>query len=105
MYKIEISEDAEKDITVSIEFYEDKQKSLGKRFFNMVLKAFELIRKNPYTYPKTENNLRKHVMQKFPYVILYDVAKPLIKVIAVFNTYRNPALIEKRLNVDAVEDE
>jgi len=105
MYKIEISEDAEKDITVSIKFYEDKQKNLGKRFFNMVLKAFELIRKNPYAYPKTENNIRKHVMQKFPFVILYIVTKPLIKIIAVFNTYRNPELLKKRLNVDDDNDE
>ncbi len=49
MYKIEISDDAEKDISTSTEYYEDKQKGLGRRFFNLILEAFELIIKNPYS--------------------------------------------------------
>lgn len=38
MYKIEISDDAEKDIVASTEFYEITQKKTGKRFFKVVLK-------------------------------------------------------------------
>ncbi len=100
MYKIEISEDAEKDISTSTDFYEYKQKNLGKRFFNMVLKSFELILKNPYAYPKTNNNLRKHVMQKFPFVILYIVGETVIQIIAIFHTSRNPETIDKRPDKD-----
>jgi len=105
MYKIDISDDAEKDISTSTEYYEEQQKGLGKRFFNAVLKAFGLIQKNPKAYPLTDNNLRKHVMKKFPFVILYFVGEVVVQIIAVFHTSRNPEIIEKRLGNENNEDE
>jgi len=105
MYKIDISDDADNDIATSREYYEEKQKGLGKRFFNAVLNALGLIQKNPYTYQEIDNDLRRYVMKKFPFVILYFVGEVVIQIIAVFHTSRNPNEIQKRFNIDNEGDE
>lgn len=73
---------------------------MGRRFFNTILKAFENIKKAPNANPKIGNGIRKHVVKKFPFVILYVLGKTVIKVIAVFHTSRNPDTLEKRMEDD-----
>ena len=96
MFKIKISEEAENDIINSVDYYKSKQKGLGKRFFNLVLKSFETISENPFAFVKIDNNMRKYVMKKFPFIILYKISKTIILIIAVFHTSRNPSVIKKR---------
>lgn len=98
MYTLEISEAAEKDILNSTDFYEDKQRNLGKRFFNVTLTSFELILQTPYAYTKINNNLHKYIITKFPFIILYRITDTFIYIIAVFHTSRNPEIIKNRLN-------
>jgi len=94
IYNIEISKDAEKDIINSVDFYEQRQKELGKRFFRKILKSFDVILLNPYAHQKIDNNLRKYTVEKFPFIILYRIATPNIRIIAVFHTSRNPETIK-----------
>ena len=100
IYRIEISEEAEKEITNSTDYYASQQNNLGKRFFSLVLNSFDNISQNPFAYPKTSNNLRKCVMKKFPFVILYIVDETIIRIIAVFHTSRNPEIIDDRFRKD-----
>ena len=65
-----------------------------------MLNSFEIISQNSYAFPKTGNNLRKYVMKKFPFVILYLIDKTIVKIIAVFHTSRNPEIIDDRLHKD-----
>ncbi len=68
-FKIELSEDAEKDFDASIEYYLNISNQLALNFLNCIDGAFNMIVENPNTFPKVYNDIRKFVVKKFPFVI------------------------------------
>lgn len=89
--------DAENDFTESTEYYEARETDLGLRFFNAILNSFKIIIRNPFAFPKSQNNLRKFTVDKFPFIILYVVKGSDVIIIAVFHTSRNPKIIKNRI--------
>ena len=92
-YKIVFSLRAEKDIEKSIEWYEEQQIGLGNSFIKMVDRSFNTISSNPESFQKQTNRFRQLPVNKFPYVIIYEITgKDIIRIIRIFHTSRNPKL-------------
>lgn len=89
-YKLILKSNAHKDLAEAIEYYQSKRKGLGLRFLKCVQKFFDRLKKNPHHYPLKSNNFREAYIQKFPYVIIYEIIDREIIVFSVFNTHQNP---------------
>lgn len=79
------------DIQSQIDYYNSKQKGLGKKFHKEVNIFFETIRKNP-NFQIRYKNIRCLPLKKFPAMIhfTYHEQKKQVIIRAVLNTYLDP---------------
>ena len=88
-YKLLINPQAYDDIQKAIDYYNDQQKGLGKRFHSKVKDAFEVIKKNPM-FQVRYDNIRCLPVKPFPYMVHYSVDGDMINARAVINTACDP---------------
>ena len=80
------------------EWYDLQQNNLGERFVNEIDKTVIRINDNPFQFPKERKQIRKAVVNNFPYSIFFYVTDNLINVFAVFHSSRNPMIWKKRFH-------
>ena len=97
-YKLLINPFAELELDEAKEWYNLQQNNLGERFVNEIDITVIRIRENPFQFPKEKKQIRKAVVNNFPYSILFNVADNLINIFAVFHSSRNPMIWRKRFN-------
>jgi len=88
-----ISTKAQKELSLSWEWYEDRQQGLGDRFAATIMQQLEVIAANPETYSIKRKPFREAKASVFPFVIVYKIhaRRKLIEVISIFHTFRNPS--------------
>ena len=77
-FTLQIKEEARQDIKYAAKWYDDINIKLRGRFIYELETIFKNIIYNPKTYKKVYKNFRQAALQKFPYVILYELEKPLL---------------------------
>jgi len=80
---------AQNDIDSAYEWYEDQVAALGERFLTVVESALERIGESPYAFPLYENQIRRLVLSRFPYVIYYEVNAEQIIILRILHQSRN----------------
>ena len=82
-----ISSEAETDIDEAFLWYEFQMTGLGERFVFFIDKGFNSISDMPESFTPALDNLRKLVLEKFPYNIYYriDSIKSQIEIIRVLH--------------------
>ncbi|REC45580.1 type II toxin-antitoxin system RelE/ParE family toxin [Chryseobacterium sp. 5_R23647] len=84
-YYLSLSPNAEADLLESALWYESRQIGLGEKFTKKFEAYLSRIQNNPLHFPLKKGNLREAYIQKFPFVIIYEIV-----VFSVFNTHQNP---------------
>ena len=79
-FKVFISPLAFNDIQKAIDYYNDKQKGLGKRFHVAVKSAVGALRINPF-YQLRYDNVRCFSVKRFPYMLHFTVHEEVKTVI------------------------
>ncbi|MCX2432059.1 type II toxin-antitoxin system RelE/ParE family toxin [Pedobacter sp. GR22-10] len=74
------------------DWYEEQKKGLGDLFLAELSRCYTKIEKNPQYYQKIEKEYRHLVLNKFPYVIIFEIMEDEIIIFAIFHTARNPKL-------------
>ena len=97
--KVLVSEEAESDIDDAFIWYELQKKKLGDSFIRSLNSAFRQIKRNPYLYPLVYVDVRKHLINKFPYCVYYyfDESDNTLKIISVLHNSRNPNIWKHRV--------
>lgn len=90
MIRIEIRPEARNEMHQAFAWYEEKQPGLGYQFLFAVDVALERIRRHPKTFPLIEDEVRKALLRRFPYAILFELEDSRITVIAVYHGRRKP---------------
>ena len=72
------------------EYYEMEVIGLGKRFKQEVKRAINIIKKMPKIGSPESENIRRYILHKFPYKVLYSMEKDHIYVIAIAHLHREP---------------
>ena len=85
-----ISEFAQKELNDGIFYYELQQRGLGLRFKREVRESINRIKKNPDAWPKERGEVRKYLVHKFPFKILYSVQDQNIIILAIGHQHRKP---------------
>jgi hypothetical protein len=86
------------DLVQAVDWYNDKQNGLGKRFFNQVRKQMAKLSMSALLFPVKYDNIRCVRIQKFPYLVHYRVNEQTstVRVEALFHTHRNPEIWYER---------
>lgn len=94
--RIQILDQAERDLIDGYHFYESQTSGLGSYFLTSLNSDIELLRLNGGTHPKV-NNYHRMVAHRFPFAIFYRVKDNTVFIRAVLDCRRNPAWIRERL--------
>lgn len=91
MYKrVSFHELAEFELNDATVFFETEREGLGVRFSSTVEAAVAHIREHPEASPVIIRDIRRKVLRRFPYSILYSVKPDRIRTLAVANQRRRP---------------
>ena len=87
---------AEADALEAFRFYEERREGLGERFRDHLGIAISRIQDTPELYPVVYRDLRRTLVERFPYVVLYRVYPGLIFIVAIMHARQNPAAWKRR---------
>ena len=82
--------EAEAEFIASIDYYEDREVALGYDFSTEVFAAIQSIVKYPDAWPVIEDEVRRCLVNRFPYSVLYSIEQNEVYVLAVMHLRRHP---------------
>ncbi len=77
-------------------WYEERGRGLGQEFVTCVQATIEAVRRNPDQFPRVDGDVRRSLVRRFPYAILYLADPDSVAIIAVLHTSRDPAVWRTR---------
>lgn len=89
--------EARDEFDAAVDWYKQQRPGLGMAFLDRVRDVFARIAANPQLHATVYQEVRKAVVQKFPYVVLYKEEASEVVVIAIFHTAREPATWQGRV--------
>lgn len=95
-FNLELHELAEAELWEAVDWYDSKKNRLGKLFARELQEIMQSIRKHPTRFPKIHKEIRKAVLKKFPYVVIYEILNDTVFVLSIFHTSRNPKIWKNR---------
>ena len=96
MKKLEIREEAERDISSSYSWYEEKRKGLGSHFILCIEESLARITRSPKQFPEVLKPIRRAFIKRFPYAIYFIEKESSIGVIAVLHHRQSQILLRNR---------
>ena len=87
---IEILEIARLEFDEAKEFYEIELPGLGARFEDEVRHSLLRIQQYPQAWSTERKEIRRYILHKFPYKILYSIQDDKIVVLAFAHLHRQP---------------
>lgn len=88
--KVVFSEISKTELEDAISFYELEFEGLGKRFKTEIRSSIKRILRYPRAWPFEGGEIRKCLMSKFPYKILYSIEEDHLFIIALAHQHRRP---------------
>lgn len=80
---------AAEDIRCSAEWYESRRDGLGDEFITCVEACFDGIVRMPEMHEIIEQDIRRALVRRFPYVVFYVITNHQITVYAVLHSARD----------------
>ena len=90
MTTIHYHQAAEAELLEQIRYLEDRARGLGRLFFAEIQKAERQIARHPESSAEILPGIRKHVMRKFPYLMIYSIEEAKVLILAVAHAKRRP---------------
>jgi toxin ParE1/3/4 len=88
---------AEQEMLEAARFYESQTAGLGVDYLSEVERAVRTIAESPTIWPVIEGELRRRLIRRFPFGILYRIEPEEIVIIAVAHLRRRPWYWRKRI--------
>jgi hypothetical protein len=88
--------EAEAEFNKAIDYYEEIESGLGFDFAIEVYSAIQRAVAFPKAWPVIDGDIRRSLVRRFPFGILYSVENRGIYVTAVMNLHRNPEYWKNR---------
>lgn len=88
--KVIFTKFAKLELEDATSFYELEYPGLGKRFKQEVKKSIKRILEYPKAWSIERSDIRKCLLHKFPYKILYSIEDDHILIIAIAHLHRKP---------------
>lgn len=82
--------EAREEFLAAVDYYNESVSGLGAEFAAEVQASVGLIEAFPNTWPEVEFEIRRCLVNRFPFALLYAVEKDLAMIYAVMHTKRDP---------------
>ncbi len=82
--------EAETEFHEAIEYYEGVESGLG---YDFAIEVYSTVKRSiafPKAWPTIEDEIRRSLVRRFPYGVLYSEEKDEIHIVAVMNLHRHP---------------
>ena len=100
MFNIDFHPEVQEEIRESYEWYQSKSEGLGDQFLSEIEKTLKRVEKNPKRHPLISQNIRRCLVNKFPFGVLYSNSEAKIFVVAIMHLKRRPNYWAKRSKND-----
>ena len=88
--RVYLRAEAEEEIGQAAEWYAERGLELASAFLDEVSVTIAVLQSTPEHYSVVEASIRKAVLRRFPYVILFRATDEEVVVISCFRTRRDP---------------
>jgi len=88
--QIIFNELAKDELNEAVDFYNFELPGSGNSFKEEIKKSINRILEYPTAWPTITQDIRKYILHKFPYKILYSIEKDHIYIIAIAHQHRKP---------------
>jgi plasmid stabilization system protein ParE len=82
--------EAEEEFLAAIDYYEDREVGLGYDFSAEVFAAIQNIVNYPDAWPVIEEDVRRCLVNRFPFSVIYSIEQGGIFILAVMHLRRHP---------------
>ncbi len=89
--------EAETELEVAIQYYEDCEQSLGYDFAIEIYTTIQNILAYPNAWPALESDIRRCQTRRFPYGVVYSIEANQVFILAVMHLHKNPDYWKHRL--------
>jgi len=93
--------EAEQEMYEAAKFYESQAPGLGVEFISEIERAIQAVQEAPTRWPIIEGTLRRRLLRRFPFSLLYQIEAANIVIIAVSHVHRKPYYWKKRLEKES----
>ncbi len=93
-FTVIVKQEAHQDTIDAYNYYEEKLTGLGERFLDALQQRYKELSANPTFYGYIDEDplkiLRDVKLEKFPFVVVFEIIENQVVVYAVHNTYKHP---------------
>lgn len=89
--------EAESELSHAIDYYEERQENLGYDFSLEVYLTIRKILEYPSAWPVIEGEIRRCLINRFPFGVLYSMEEDEVFILAVMHLHRDPDYWKSRL--------
>ena len=93
---IRLIKEAEIELWESVDFYENQVAGLGLDFESEIRNALRIIQQNPEMWPLRQRNVRRYLIERFPFAIHYTIEPDILRIIAIAHCSRKPGYWKNR---------
>jgi hypothetical protein len=97
--------EAEEEFLRAIDYFEEVESGLGYDFAVEVYSSIERTTSFPKAWPVLESDIRRCLVRRFPYGVLYSEEKDSIYIVAVMHLHRDPEYWKHRLEMRSPSNE
>jgi plasmid stabilization system protein ParE len=94
---VRLRPEAEQDLADAARWYEEQRPALGQEFLDEALATFAVIAERPLASAAVYGSLRRALLHRFPFSVIYLVDGDGAVVIGVLHGSRHPRLWKSRL--------
>ena len=88
---------AQEEMTAAARHYQTQSTGLGAEFLSEVERTIAAIASHPKAAPKVRQDIRRRLLKRFPFGILYVATVDEIVIVAIMHLSRRPGYWEDRL--------
>jgi toxin ParE1/3/4 len=96
--KSRLTPEAELDLIEAIRWYDERDQKLGDDFLRRIYHCIGSLERNPDLYPVFHRQMRRALVRRFPYQILYEIENDEIIIYAIYHSSRDPEVWKRRGN-------
>lgn len=89
-YSLQVQSEAVFDIKEAFEWYEEQRQGLGEELLEEIESCFDKLVNHPFHYTAINPRFRRIKVNRFPYLVVYEVEQSIIIINSVEHTSRKP---------------
>ena len=90
MMKVRFLNLADQEVNDAVRWYDAQAEGLSRSFLDELDRVVRLVTLYPYAGMQIEPDIRRLLLNRFPYSLIYGIEESTIVVIAVANQHRQP---------------